>query len=472
MRGGGGERLEAPRVRPLTAALAAPSPATRAARRLAIVVIGTTEGVNVAEVTAALDAGACEFLSKPLVRSVVSNLWTHAWRKQREVAKDEGGVRAGLGAAGPAAGAPTGNGAPPANDDSENTHEDAAAGATAAAGNAAARGAKLAVSSGAGGVLGNGHAARAEGAGAGSRSGARRAGSRSGRRRKSGSGADGGGSGTSIGTGDASGAGMAAVRAAAAAAAAAAAHAQGHAAALAAMGSVLPHMAANGAHVPPHRPPARAIGSHSAFSAFSAPRVALFGGARSGATSSASVLQAPGGGSATPGSTSGSGEAGGVAGSQAMTAQAHAGFAAAQAQAAHANAGHAFVQWGAGGMGAGSIPPGVASAAAVAAVGSEDPNMQPAAHMRRQAMQMARSEAAAGTDGWRPALEGPANDAGGVATTDTVAAARRVRLEALRKYREKKKTRSFNKKVRYESRKRVAMNRPRVLGRFVKVAGD
>ena len=436
-------------------------------------VIGTTEGVNVAEVTAALDAGACEFLSKPLVRSVVSNLWTHAWRKQREVAKDEGGVRAGLGAAGPAAGAPTGNGAPPANDDSENTHEDAAAGATAAAGNAAARGTKLAVSSGAGGVLGNGHAARAEGAGAGSRSGARRAGSRSGRRRKSGSGADGGGSGTSIGTGDASGAGMAAVRAAAAAAAAAAAHAQGHAAALAAMGSVLPHhMAANGAHVPPHRPPARAIGSHSAFSAFSAPRVALFGGARSGATSSASVLQAPGGGSATPGSTSGSGEAGGVAGSQAMTAQAHAGFAAAQAQAAHANAGHAFVQWGAGGMGAGSILPGVASAAAVAAVGSEDPNMQPAAHMRRQAMQMARSEAAVGTDGWRPALEGPANDAGGVATTDTVAAARRVRLEALRKYREKKKTRSFNKKVRYESRKRVAMNRPRVLGRFVKVAGD
>eukprot|EP00793_Prasinoderma_coloniale_P002783 PRCOL_00002265-RA len=114
---------------------------------LAIVVIGTTEGVNVAEVTAALDAGACEFLSKPLVRSVVSNLWTHAWRKQREVAKDEGGARAGLGAAGPAAGAPTGNGAPPANDDSENTHEDAAAGATAAAGNAAARGTKLAVSS-------------------------------------------------------------------------------------------------------------------------------------------------------------------------------------------------------------------------------------------------------------------------------------------------------------------------------------
>ena len=53
-----------------------------------------------------------------------------------------------------------------------------------------------------------------------------------------------------------------------------------------------------------------------------------------------------------------------------------------------------------------------------------------------------------------------------------VAAKRAVRQEALRKYREKRKTRTFNKKVRYESRKRVALSRPRVLGRFVKVTDE
>mmetsp|Transcript_7945 Transcript_7945/g.29386 ORF Transcript_7945/g.29386 Transcript_7945/m.29386 type:complete len:511 (+) Transcript_7945:325-1857(+) len=44
------------------------------------------------------------------------------------------------------------------------------------------------------------------------------------------------------------------------------------------------------------------------------------------------------------------------------------------------------------------------------------------------------------------------------------------RAEAVRKYKEKRMNRCFEKKVRYQSRKRVAESRPRVLGRFVKAA--
>ena len=42
------------------------------------------------------------------------------------------------------------------------------------------------------------------------------------------------------------------------------------------------------------------------------------------------------------------------------------------------------------------------------------------------------------------------------------------RKAALEKLREKKKLRSFRKKVRYESRRRLAESRPRVRGQFVK----
>jgi pseudo-response regulator 7 len=44
------------------------------------------------------------------------------------------------------------------------------------------------------------------------------------------------------------------------------------------------------------------------------------------------------------------------------------------------------------------------------------------------------------------------------------------RKAALEKLREKKKLRSFKKKVRYESRRRLAESRPRVRGQFVKAA--
>ena len=42
------------------------------------------------------------------------------------------------------------------------------------------------------------------------------------------------------------------------------------------------------------------------------------------------------------------------------------------------------------------------------------------------------------------------------------------RQEAIRKFREKKKARTFKKKVRYESRKRLAEARPRIKGQFVR----
>ncbi|QDZ24955.1 response regulator of potential two component system [Chloropicon primus] len=42
------------------------------------------------------------------------------------------------------------------------------------------------------------------------------------------------------------------------------------------------------------------------------------------------------------------------------------------------------------------------------------------------------------------------------------------RAEAIRKFREKKKARTFKKKVRYESRKRLAEARPRIKGQFVR----
>lgn len=49
------------------------------------------------------------------------------------------------------------------------------------------------------------------------------------------------------------------------------------------------------------------------------------------------------------------------------------------------------------------------------------------------------------------------------------AANRKATLEKLRK---KKKLRSFHKKVRYESRRRLAESRPRVRGQFVKAAAS
>jgi len=52
-------------------------------------------------------------------------------------------------------------------------------------------------------------------------------------------------------------------------------------------------------------------------------------------------------------------------------------------------------------------------------------------------------------------------------SSNTSAEARR--LAALAKFREKRKRRSFAKKVRYESRKKLAEQRPRVRGQFVKM---
>ncbi len=44
----------------------------------------------------------------------------------------------------------------------------------------------------------------------------------------------------------------------------------------------------------------------------------------------------------------------------------------------------------------------------------------------------------------------------------------RNRKAAIDRFREKRKARTFNKKVRYESRKRLAESRPRIRGQFVK----
>ena len=46
------------------------------------------------------------------------------------------------------------------------------------------------------------------------------------------------------------------------------------------------------------------------------------------------------------------------------------------------------------------------------------------------------------------------------------------RKAALEKLREKKKLRSFRKKVRYESRRLLAESRPRVRGQFVKAGSE
>ena len=43
------------------------------------------------------------------------------------------------------------------------------------------------------------------------------------------------------------------------------------------------------------------------------------------------------------------------------------------------------------------------------------------------------------------------------------------RLERLRRWKEKRKNRNFNKTIRYQSRKVCADNRPRIKGKFVKV---
>lgn len=63
--------------------------------------------------------------------------------------------------------------------------------------------------------------------------------------------------------------------------------------------------------------------------------------------------------------------------------------------------------------------------------------------------------------------QGPQLDYGVPKHTKTVAEARR--LAAVAKFREKRKHRSFAKKVRYESRKKLAEQRPRVRGQFVKI---
>lgn len=48
------------------------------------------------------------------------------------------------------------------------------------------------------------------------------------------------------------------------------------------------------------------------------------------------------------------------------------------------------------------------------------------------------------------------------------AAAAAARAAALSRFREKRKNRTFQKKVRYESRKKLAEQRPRIGGQFVK----
>ena len=46
------------------------------------------------------------------------------------------------------------------------------------------------------------------------------------------------------------------------------------------------------------------------------------------------------------------------------------------------------------------------------------------------------------------------------------------RLERLRRWKEKRKNRNFNKTIRYQSRKVCADNRPRIKGKFVKVGSS
>lgn len=50
----------------------------------------------------------------------------------------------------------------------------------------------------------------------------------------------------------------------------------------------------------------------------------------------------------------------------------------------------------------------------------------------------------------------------------TTSEAKAHRQAAVERFRQKRKERSFEKKVRYESRKRLAETRPRVKGQFVK----
>lgn len=54
-----------------------------------------------------------------------------------------------------------------------------------------------------------------------------------------------------------------------------------------------------------------------------------------------------------------------------------------------------------------------------------------------------------------------------IAADNNIAASKR-RAAAIQKFREKKKARNFKKKVRYESRKRLAEQRPRIKGQFVR----
>lgn len=69
---------------------------------------------------------------------------------------------------------------------------------------------------------------------------------------------------------------------------------------------------------------------------------------------------------------------------------------------------------------------------------------------------------------------GGGNGSGSGSGNDTyvkrLAAGMTPRQAQLKKYREKKKDRNFGKKVRYQSRKRLADQRPRVRGQFVKQA--
>ena len=73
-----------------------------------------------------------------------------------------------------------------------------------------------------------------------------------------------------------------------------------------------------------------------------------------------------------------------------------------------------------------------------------------------------------------PASAGFSANGGGMTLQDLIEAkkgpngASERRAAAIKKFREKKKARTFKKKVRYESRKKLAEKRPRIKGQFVR----
>ncbi|GLI67817.1 hypothetical protein VaNZ11_012097 [Volvox africanus] len=110
---------------------------------------------------------------------------------------------------------------------------------------------------------------------------------------------------------------------------------------------------------------------------------------------------------------------------------------------------------------AGLPAPHLAAAAAAAAVGSAPPA---AVRIPEAVLQLIAHLSG------RAAAELPMPEAVAAAPIVVQKASSAARLAALAKYLEKRKHRNFQKKVRYESRKRLAEARPRIRGQFVKAS--